>query len=277
MLSGPVLVLYVAAAAIAFVLLEANDRISAASGKEKALPPALIALLTFVSNLLGVVSLVLLANRMSTGARLTMLGVPLLLVVERYGLILWREPQKRGAAAAGFAGSVAGLFAGAVLFLRHAASAEPVAHVSVPGDVPTMALSSMMENRGGWSVSLKLIVFYVVSIAIFFALHAVVKNAALRLTNCPEDKRRQRSALATLLAFALNFGGVAVLIALTNSADVQARLAMVGVPLFLIAESYVKLLRDEPQNRPSYWSGLIGSGGGMILAAFFLLRGAPLH
>ncbi len=71
--------------------------------------------------------------------------------------------------------------------------------------------------------------------------------------------------------------GVAALIFMANSSDVQTRLAMVGFPLFLIVESYVKLLRAEPQNRPSHWTGLIGSSGGMAVACFFLLRGAPLH
>jgi hypothetical protein len=45
----------------------------------------------------------------------------------------------------------------------------------------------------------------------------------------------------------------------------------------LIAESYAKLLRAEPQNRPFLWTGLIGSSGGIALASFLLLRGAPFH
>jgi hypothetical protein len=52
---------------------------------------------------------------------------------------------------------------------------------------------------------------------------------------------------------------------------------MVGFPLFLIFEAYVKLLKTEPRNRPSHWTGLVGSMSGMILAGFFLMKGAPLR
>jgi peptidoglycan/LPS O-acetylase OafA/YrhL len=163
------------------------------------------------------------------------------------------------------------------MFMRNAVTAEPVARVTVPGDVRTIPLTELLRNEGTWSVSLKLVVFYLISVAIFFGVHALLKRATAKLLACPEDKRKQRTAVAALLAFALNFMGVVTLTLMGKSADAQIRLAMVGFPLFLIAESYVKLLRAEPQNRPAHWIGLISSAGGMVLASFFLLRGAPLH
>jgi uncharacterized membrane protein YkvI len=161
--------------------------------------------------------------------------------------------------------------------MRNTATAEAVSRVAVRGDVPTVPLSELLKNQGSWAVSLKLVVFYLVSVAIFFSVHALLKKTSQKLLACPAEKRSRMTALTTVLAFALNFLGVAALIFMANSSDVQTRLAMVGFPLFLIVEAYAKLLRAEPQNRPSHWTGLIGSSGGMVLASFFLLRGAPLH
>jgi hypothetical protein len=277
LVNGPILLLYVAAAVMFVLLRSANDRICSASSKEKPMPPAVIAALTFVSNLLGAASLVMLANALSSPTRLSMLALPLVLLVELYGRAIRREPENRLANGTALAGSVAGLVTGAWLFMRNAATADPLSHAAVPGDVPTIPLSELMRNERNWAVSVKLVVFYVISMAIFFSLHALLKAAAKKLMDCPAEKLKRRTALATLLAFALNFAGVAALIFMAKSSDVQTRLAMVGFPLFLISESYTKLLRAEPQNRPFLWTGLIGSSSGILLASFFLLRGAPLH
>ena len=277
LLNGPVLALYLAGVAMVFLLCAANDRICSSSKKETPMPLAMIVLLTSVSNLLGVASLSLAANALSTATRLSMMALPLLLLVEHYGMIMYRAPQERASAASRLGGSAAGLAIGAWMFLRGAAIAEPVSRVAVPGDVRTIPLTELLKNEANWSVSLKLVVFYVVSVTIFFGLHALLKKASEKLLACPIEKRRGRTAIAAILAFALNFMGVVTLMLLGQSADAQIRLAMVGFPLFLIAESYVKLLRAEPQNRSSHWTGLIGSSGGIVLASFFLLRGAPLH
>jgi hypothetical protein len=277
LVNGPILALYLAAGAIVYLLSAANDRICSSSQKETPMPPAMIALLTSVSNLLGVATLVLLANALSTATRLSMLVLPLLLLLEHYGMIMYRAPRERVIPASTLGGSVAGLAIGAWMFMRNTAVAEPISRVTIPGNVRTIPLDELLRNEGSWSVSLKLVVFYIVSCVIFFGLHALIKRASGKMLDCPADKRKQRTALAALLAFALNFMGVVTLILMGRSSDAQIRLAMVAFPLFLIAESYVKLMREKPQNRPTYWPGLIGSAGGMALASFFLLRGAPLH
>jgi hypothetical protein len=276
LVDGPILLLYVAAAALVFLVREANDRILSSSPKEAPMSPLVIALLALVSNLLCVASLAALANALSSATRLSMLALPLFLLIERYGARLYRRPRDRSAAAAP-GGALLGLAAGARLFMRRSATAEPLARVKVAGDVRTVPFTQLLRNEGSWGIGLKLAVIYGISLTIFFGLHALLKRAAPRLLDCPPERRGRRAALATALAFALNFAGVAVLILAAKSSDVQTRLAMVGFPLFLIAESYTKLLRAEPQNRPSHWTGLVGSSGGMIVAAYFLLRGAPLH
>jgi hypothetical protein len=277
LVNGPILILYLAAGAIVYLLCSANDRICSASKKESPMPPAMVVLLTLVSNLLGVATLVLLANALSSATRLSMLALPLLLLLEHYGMIMYRAPRERGTAAATLGGSAMGLAIGAWLFMRNAVTTEPVARPIIAGDVRTVPLAQLLRNEGSWAVSLKLVVFYVVSLAIFFGVHALLKRSAEKLLDCPEEKRKQRTALAGLLAFALNFLGVVTLILIAKSSDAQVRLLMVGFPLFLIAESYTKQLRAEPRSRASNWAGLIGSSAGMLLAGFFLLRGAPLH
>ena len=278
MVSGPVLVLYVAAVGMVLLLRAANDKLCAARSKRKAVPPAAAFLLALVLNFLGVVILVLLASALSVATRLSMLALPLLLLVERYGMKIRRgDPRQRRVPALALAGSVAGLLMGAFFFMRAATTSEPVARVAVPGDVRTMGLSEVSGSAANWSVSLELAVFYLVSVAIFSGLHAVVRRTAQKLSARLSRRGRVGDALAGVLAFALNFMGVVALVHMAASCGVQTRLAMVGFPLFLVAESYVKLLYAEPGSRGSHWIGLLCSCGGMVSGTFFLLRGAPLH
>jgi hypothetical protein len=277
LINGREIALYLAAAAIAYLLCKAHDRICSSSSKEEPMPPAMIVALTSVSNFLGVASLVLLADALSSSTRLSMLAFPLVLLIEHYGVMMYRSPKERVTPASTLVGSVAGIAIGAWLLMRNAVTTEPVSHVTVPGNVRTIPLSEMLKNEGSWSVSLQLVVFYALSVAIFFGVHALLKKTSQRLLDCPAEKRRPRAAILSLLAFGLNFLGVAALVFAAKSLDAQVRLAMVGFPLFLITESYTKHLRAEPANRASNWAGLIGSSGGMVLASFFLLRGAPLH
>jgi hypothetical protein len=277
LISGPILCLYIAAAAATLVLRVINERAYTAPSQDKPMPPAIIALITFVSNFLIVASLVLLGNALSSATRLSMLAVPLILLGERYVRIIIKEPEKRYASAYALGGSVAGLLAGAWTFMRQVSADDALAHAILAPDVATVPVQELIKNQGNWAVSLQLVAFYVIAIAIFVSLHSLLQMAAKKIMNVPQEKFKERTALAALLAFVLNFMGVVVLILIAQSSNVQLRLAMVGFPLFLIAESYARVLRSEPENRPSNWTGLIGSGGGMVLASFFLLRGAPLH
>ena len=277
LLNGPLLLLYVAATALVVLLSEANTRVYSASSKDKPMPPAVIVVLTLASNLLCVASLVLLADALSSTTRLSMLLLPLLMLFERYVRTVRREPQKKNESAYALIGSVAGLLIGAGLFMSKAVTTEPFSRVTLPPDVATVPVAEVLRDGGNWAISLKLVLFYVVSMTIFVGLHSLIQMAARKLMACAPEKLKQRAAISSLIAFTLNFMGVVALVLIARSSDVQLRLAMVGFPLFLIAESYTRVLRSEPENRPSNWTGLIGSSSGMVLATFFLLRGAPLH
>jgi hypothetical protein len=275
-LNGPLLLLYVIEGLLVYVLCVINDRVVHSPRRQKPLSPAVIAALALVSQLLGVVTFVALANALSGATHLGMLGLPLLILFNRYLRVIRKAPRRWQAPAGALAGSVAGLGSGAWLFMRNATGAEPIGHVVLPGTVHTLRISEVMASRD-WTISLQLVLFYVIALAIFFCLHAVLKRSSLKLMAVPESQRKKRTAWTILIAFATNFLGVVLLVWLADRADIQARLAMVGLPLLLILEAYVKLLRSQPRNRPSHWSGLIGSSAGMVIATFFLLRGAPLH
>ncbi len=131
LVNPPILFLYVAAVAMVLLLRSANDRICSSSSKEKPMPPVVIVALTLVSNLLGVASLVLLANALSSPTRWSMLALPLLVLIVRYGRIIYREPKKRPASATALAGSTAGLVTGGWLFMRNIVTTEPIASVAI--------------------------------------------------------------------------------------------------------------------------------------------------
>ncbi|HXT00316.1 MAG TPA: hypothetical protein VN915_06550 [Elusimicrobiota bacterium] len=277
LISGPVLFLYVVAIASIWALREANDRICTASSREKPLAPAAVVLLTAVSNLLAVATLVLCARGLETTPRLSMLAVPAAVLLERYGRLIYRAPSRRRDPVSGLLGSLGGLAAGAWLFMRASAGPEQVVRAAVSGSVQTVPFAEAMAHDAPWAVSLSLAGFYLLSLAIFFGIHALLKRTGPKLLGDSARPRAGGAAQALALAFALNFLGVAALVLAANASDVRARLAMVGFPLFLIVEAYVELLKKEKARRRSHWSGLAGSAGGMVLAGWFLLRGAPLR
>src|SRR6185437_12174631 len=102
------------------------DRILTASSREKPLPSAAIFLLAAASNLLAVATLVLCANGLATPPRLSMLAFPVALLLERYGRLISRAPSRRRDPVSALGGSLAGLAAGAWLFLRRVSGPERV-------------------------------------------------------------------------------------------------------------------------------------------------------
>lgn len=281
-LSGPVLILYVAAAAIFLGILSANLKVIVAltEGARARTPraaAAFTAFITLVSNFIGVATVVLLGQTSGASPRLSMLALPVLLLAERHVRHAVRHARVRGAHVAGLLGGLAGIAAGARLILRPAMSDEPIARSVVSGQVKTASLDQVMASPDHWAISMQLVVYYGLSLAIFFGAHWCLKLSA---NSMGDDLRAGRAkALLTVLAYALalNFFGVAALVMAGKAAEVTIRQAMLLVPLFLIIEAYVSLLRTDRENRLGHWAGLVGSAAGMAGAGFMLLRGAPLH
>lgn len=280
-LSGSALGLYVLAAVILLGVLAANLNVAEALAgyfqERRAGATAAVGVLAFASNLIGAATLSLLSKALREPVRLSMAALPLLLVAERYVRRWNADRGNRPSYLAGLTGSIAGVLAAMRLLLRGGAASEGLTEAVVPGDVATVPLSQVLDNPDRWVVSLPLVVLYVAALAIFFAVHAFVKLAARTLEERGRDDRLRQAALTLLTALAMNFVGVGALCLSAQALGVEPRLAMVGLALLLILESYVTMLRKEAGHRGALWAGLVGSMGGMASATYLFMRDAPLH
>lgn len=127
-----------------------------------------------------------------------------------------------------------------------------------------------------WTISVQLLILYVVSVAIFFAANAVHKKAEDGLKTRVAAGEGGASAVIALLAVALNFAGVAALIVVCKKTGENIRMSMVLLPLFLIVEQHVRALRNHPQERRVQLLGIAGVALGMGAAVAALMPHAPL-
>lgn len=137
-------------------------------------------------------------------------------------------------------------------------------------------LISKLKQPTNWTISVQLLILYVVSVAIFFAANAVHKKAEDGLKARVAKGDAAASAGIALLAFALNFAGVAALVFVTKKTGENVRMAMVLLPLFLIVEQHVRALRNAPHERRVQLLGIAGVASGMGLAVAAFMRHAPL-
>jgi|GEM_PF-2420601 len=277
LVNGAVLFLFALAPTLALFLCAANDRICVGSAATSRQPPFVIALFALVTQFLGVGTLVAAGNALSTTTRYSMLVLPLALIGQRYVAASLRKIADRESAGPALAGCLAGLALGAVLFMRHAVRTEPITTPLLPGNVRTLPVSQLLDSGTSWAISLDLLLFYCVALAIFFSLHKLLRMASPRVLAVRPRTPWVGATLAGVLAFVLNFLGVVVLVGSANISSVEPRQAMVFFPLLLIVESYSRLMREEPKNRRSHLIGLVGSVCGMAAAVFLLMRDVRLH
>lgn len=278
-LTGPLLLLYAVAVAIFYAVEAAVLRLTAniTDGYKSREPRIVLGVLLAAlgANFIAAAALAQLARLAGIPSRQSLILFPLALLAERRIRLGWKTPNSRYAHAYGFLGAAAGLLAGAWMFLASDAAQGTVASVVVPGDVPTLPLSEIMRNPSDWAISIQLVVFYCVSMAIFFGAHGLLKRFARKTGSKAAEERPRTTQI--LSALALNFCGVALLVLLGRAADVQIRLAMVFLPLLCVLEAYVKLIRADMPNRKAYFAGIAGTTAGMVSAALLLLRGAPVQ
>lgn len=281
-LSGPVLILYVAAVAIFVAILSANLRVilaltEGARARTPGVAAAFTLFITLVSNFIGVATVVLLGQTSGASPRLSMLAFPVLLTAERHIRHAARHARVRGAHLAALAGGLTGIAAGGWIILRPAVSAEPIARAVVSGEVKTATLDQVVASPDHWAISIQLVLYYCLSLGIFYGAHWCLKLASNSMGEDLRAGRAKALSAALFFALALNFFGVAALVMVGKATAVPIRQAMVLVPLFLIIEAYVGLLRSDRENRLGHWAGLVGSAAGMAGAGIMMLRGAPLH
>jgi len=137
-------------------------------------------------------------------------------------------------------------------------------------------LIAKLKQPSLWTISVQLLILYVVSVAIFFAAHAVHKKAEIALKDRVAKREAGSSAGIFLLAAVLNFLGVLAIIHVTAKTGENIRMAMVAVPLFLIVEQHVRALRNHPQERRVQLLGMAGVAVGMVSAVAAFMPHAPL-
>jgi hypothetical protein len=280
-LDGYSLALYVAAAAILYIVMIGNIRVFD-SGREAGKPiggkPALLnSLVAMGSNFVGVATIAMLSKLSSIPSRRSMVAVPLILLVERHVRLAFFSPKERSNHVYAAAGAAAGMLAGAVALLHPDAPQETIARALIPGDVVTMPVGDALQNPGGWTISIQLVVFYCISLAIFEVIHYYLNRSARPLAEALRSGRPRETWTVFLSALGLNFVGAGAFVLLGKLTQVPVRQAMFFLPLFVISESYVKLMRDAPADRRSHLLGLTGSGLALASAWLLFLRDAKIH
>ncbi|UPT75200.1 MAG: hypothetical protein M0D55_05700 [Elusimicrobiota bacterium] len=137
-------------------------------------------------------------------------------------------------------------------------------------------LISKLKQPALWTISVQLMILYVVSVAVFYALHAVHKKLEEAVSGKVAAGSAAACAAVFLGAVALNFAGVWAVIYVTAKTGETIRKAMILVPLFLIIEAHVRRMREHPQERKLQLLGLAGVAAGTLGAIAALMRAAPL-
>lgn len=137
-------------------------------------------------------------------------------------------------------------------------------------------IASKLKQPTLWTISVQLLILYVVSVSIFFAAHAVQLKAAAGLKDRVDKGGAGACAGLFLLALILNFFGVAALTFVTKKTGENVRMAMMLLPLFLIVEQHVRALRASPHDRRVQLLSMAGVVLGMAGGVAALMPHAPL-
>lgn len=137
-------------------------------------------------------------------------------------------------------------------------------------------LIAKLKQPALWTISVQLMILYVVSVAVFFAAHAVHKKAEDQLKDRVAKGEAGASAAIFGLALLLNALGVAAVVFVTKKTGENVRMAMIGVPLFLVVEQHFRQLRNAPQERRVQLLGVAGVVLGMAGAVAAIMPHAPL-
>jgi hypothetical protein len=273
--------LYAAAAVIFYAVMMGNLRLlglQPETGKaKKGWAAWQIVLVMLGSNVIAAAALALASKVSAIPSRQTMVFIPLLLLVERHVRLAVISPKDRRDHALALAGGAAGMLAGAFGLLGSDIAQETFTRVVLPSDVATMPVADAMQNPSGWSISIQLVFFYCVALAVFESAHYYLNLWSKSMGEGLRAGRQREIWTALAAALGVNFLLVAVFVLLGRQFDIQIRLAMFLLPLFVIMESYVKRMREDLVNRRSYLLGLGGSVLGMLSAGLLFMRNAPIH
>ena len=137
-------------------------------------------------------------------------------------------------------------------------------------------LLSKLKQPTLWTISVQLMILYVVGVVIFFAANAVQKKAEIGMKDRIAKGEAGPSAALFLLTAVLNFLCVAGLVAVTQKTGENIRMAMVLLPLLLVVEQHFRHMRNAPQERRTQIIGVAGVLLGVGAGIAALMPHAPL-
>ena len=133
-----------------------------------------------------------------------------------------------------------------------------------------------LSNKELWTISVQLLVLYVVSVVIFLGAHAINLKVTSSQKDAVSKGKAAASALVFILSLVANALGVATLAFLARKTGETPRMAMVAVPLFLVIEKHVRAMRADPQDKRFNLLAAAGVALGMVGAVFAFMPHAPL-
>lgn len=137
-------------------------------------------------------------------------------------------------------------------------------------------LMSKLKQPANWTISVQLLILYVIAVAVFFGGHAVQNKTEAAL----KDRLHKGAAGASiglfLLALILNFAAVGALTVIAKKTGVDIRMAVVLLPLVLLVEQHVRRLRNSPQDRRAQLLGIAGVTLGIAAGVAAFMPDAPL-
>lgn len=278
---APAILLYGVAVGLFAGIISANLRVietltEGPNARKKDAASTYTFFITLVSNFIGAATIALLGKTSGIAARMSMVALPALLLAERHLRSAVKDAKDRTVHLWGAAGGLLGVLAGAWFFLRGGVD-EQLRRLGAGGDVQTLRVQEVLERQQHMGISWKLVAIYVAALSIFWVTHWGLRLSSEFMAKELREPRTKALLTALVSALVLNFFGVGALVLIGESAQVPIRLAMVLVPLFIVVESYVLLLRSDRENRYGHWAGLLGSAAGMAGAALLMLRSAPLY
>ncbi|MEK7389814.1 MAG: hypothetical protein AAB036_08945 [Elusimicrobiota bacterium] len=137
------------------------------------------------------------------------------------------------------------------------------------------SVAEQLRNNELWTISVQLLILYVVTVALFLGAHAINQKVLASSKEAVSKGKASASALAFILFSAVNIMCVATLAYLARKTGETPRLAMVGVPLFLLLEKHVSAMRAVPEHRRFNMVAAAAVAAGALGGIFAFMPHAP--
>jgi hypothetical protein len=137
-------------------------------------------------------------------------------------------------------------------------------------------LIDAFRNPGTWTVSVRLLILYVVSVGLFYVVDGGNRSASEPLKEGVKNGNAASQAIVFVVAAASNALAVLTFVFICRKMNTVPRLAMVGLPLALLLENHVRAIRASREHRRLELLLAAGMAIGIIGAVAALMHGSPL-